>query len=63
MDWQDAATVVIVALAAAYVLRAVLRPWLGRGGSGCGSACGKCAAPKPAQVPGRMSLPQLPSKM
>jgi len=63
VDWQLLLTYVVVALAALYVLRAVLRPLLGRGGGGCGPACGKCAAPEPARVPGRIGLPQLPSKM
>jgi len=63
VDWQLALTYVAVALAAAYVLRAVLRPLFGRGGGGCGPACGKCTAAEPAPVPGRIGLPQLPSKM
>ncbi len=63
MDWQLALTYVAVALATAYVLRAILRPLLGRGGGGCGSGCGKCAAAEPAPVPGRIGLPQVPSKM
>ena len=58
MDWQLPLTVVVVAVAAAYVLRAVLRPLFGRGGAGCGSGCGKCATPAPgADTPGRRSLP------
>jgi hypothetical protein len=63
VDWQLVLTYVIVLLAAAYVLRAVWRPLLGRGGGGCGSACGKCAAPEPAPIPGRIGLPQVPSRM
>lgn len=63
VDWQLTLTYVAIALAAAYVLRAVLRPLFGRGGAGCGPACGKCAAGEPAPVPGRIGLPQLPSKM
>ena len=63
VEWQLAITVAVVALAGAYVLRAVLRPLFGRGGGGCGSACGKCAAPEPAPVPGRIGLPQVPSKV
>ena len=63
VDWQLAITVALVALAAAYVLRAVLRPLFGRGGGGCGSGCGKCSATEAAPVPGRIGLPQVPSKM
>jgi hypothetical protein len=63
VDWQLGLTYVAVALAAAYVLRAVLRPLFGRGGGGCGPACGKCAAGEAAPVAGRIGLPQLPSKM
>ena len=62
VDWQLAVTGAIVALAATYVLRSLLGPRLGRGGGGCGPACGKCAAPEPAPVPGRIGLPQVPSK-
>ena len=63
MDWQFAVTVAIVALAAGYVLRSLLRPLFGRVGKGCGSGCGKCAPAEPDPVPGRIGLPQLPSKM
>lgn len=63
MDWQLALTVAIVTVAVVYVLRAVLRPLLGRGGAGCGSGCGKCAAPEQEPVPGRIGLPQLPSNV
>lgn len=62
MDWQTAITVAIVVVATAYVLRAMLRPLLGRGKAGCGSGCGKCAAPEPPHVAGRVGLPQLPPK-
>jgi hypothetical protein len=63
VDWQLSLTVVVVAVAAAYLVRAVLRPLFGRGGAGCGSGCGRCAAPEPAPLPGRIGLPQLPSTM
>jgi hypothetical protein len=63
VDWQYAVTIAIVALAAAYVLRAILRPLFGRFGMGCGSGCGKCGSAEPAPVAGRIGLPQLPSKM
>lgn len=62
VDWQLVLTVAVVIAAAAYVLRAVLRPLLGRGGAGCGSGCGKCTAAEPKPIPGRIGLPQLPSK-
>lgn len=61
MDWQLTLTGLIVLVAAAFVLRAVLRPLLGKGRGGCGTACGKCAAPEPPPTPGRINLPQLPS--
>ena len=59
VNWQIILTVAILALAAAYVVRAILRPILGRAGSaGCGSGCGKCAEPA-APPPGRIGLPQV----
>jgi hypothetical protein len=49
---------VIVALATGYVLRATWKTWFGKSKSGCGSGCGKCAAPAPQpEAPGRRSLP------
>jgi hypothetical protein len=62
VDWQFGLTIAVVAAAGAYVLRAVLKPLFGWGGAGCGSGCGKCTAPEPAAVPGRIGLPQIPSK-
>jgi hypothetical protein len=49
----------IVALAAAYVLRATWKTWFGAATPGCGSGCGKCAAPapEPPQPNGRRPLP------
>ena len=61
MDWQLAVTALLVAGAAAHVVWAVLKPILGRVRAGCGSGCGKCAAPEPPSQPGRIGLPQLPS--
>lgn len=61
MNVQLAVTVGIVALAGLYLLRAILRPILGRGKSGCGPACGKCATQETPPAPGRIGLPQLPS--
>ncbi|QJW95145.1 FeoB-associated Cys-rich membrane protein [Frigoriglobus tundricola] len=49
---------VIVAGAAGYVVRASWKTWFGRSKSGCGSGCGKCAAPAPEPVvTGRRPLP------
>ncbi len=49
---------VVVACATGYVLRASWRTWFGRSKPGCGSGCGKCAAPAPEpETPGRKSLP------
>ena len=46
-----------VACAAGYVLRASWKTWFGAK-AGCGSGCGKCAAPAPEpEVKGRRSLP------
>ncbi|QDU22087.1 FeoB-associated Cys-rich membrane protein [Urbifossiella limnaea] len=53
---QLAAVIVIVSLAAGYVLRSAWRTVVGRK-AGCGSGCGKCAAPVVPTVPGRISLP------
>jgi hypothetical protein len=49
---------VLIALAAAYVLRAAWKTWFGASKSNCGSGCGKCnsSAPEP-QVKGRRPLP------
>jgi hypothetical protein len=47
---------VLVACAAGYVLRATWRTWFGQSKPGCGSGCGKCAAPE-AETPGRKPLP------
>lgn len=57
-NMQLAAALVIVALAAGYVARAGWRALTGAK-LGCGSACGKCAAPAPPPAPGRIALPQL----
>ena len=49
----------IVGLAAAYVARSAWKTWFGKK-AGCGSGCGKCAAPLagPPQK-GRIELPQV----
>lgn len=49
---------VVVAAAAGYVLHASWKTWFGASKAGCGSGCGKCAAPAPEpEVKGRRSLP------
>ncbi|HEX4607751.1 MAG TPA: hypothetical protein VH092_06035 [Urbifossiella sp.] len=55
---QLAAVIVIVGLAAGYVAWSTWRTLAGKT-VGCGSACGKCAAPATPEPPGRISLPQL----
>ena len=55
---QLVATLVIVALAAAYVVRSTWRALAGKK-SGCAAACGKCATPSPPEPKGRISLPQV----
>lgn len=55
---QLAATIAIIGLAAAYVLRALWRTVAGKK-AGCTSGCGKCASPAPAEQTGRISLPQV----
>jgi FeoB-associated Cys-rich membrane protein len=62
VDTQLAITGAIVLAAAAYVVRAVLRPIFGRGKVGCGTGCGKCAAPEPPRPRGRIGLPQVPPR-
>lgn len=50
----------IVAAASAYLGRALWKSWFGKSAAGCGSGCGKCAAPAPETKPeGRFSLPQV----
>lgn len=54
---QLATVAVLVAGAVGYVLRATWKTWFGAK-PGCGSGCGKCAAPEPAPAPnGRKPLP------
>jgi hypothetical protein len=51
---------VIVAFAAAYVLRAMWKTWFAKSQPGCGSGCGKCSTPETqpeANTNGRRSLP------
>ena len=55
---QLAATIAIIVVAAAYVMRALWRTVAGKK-AGCASGCGKCAAPAPPEQKGRISLPQV----
>jgi hypothetical protein len=63
VETQLAITGLIVVAATAYVARAVLRPILGRAKAGCGTGCGKCAAPDLPPQPGRIGLPQVPPRV
>jgi len=62
LGWQLALTGVIILAAAGYVGWSIVRAVVGRGKAGCGPACAKCTAPQPPAQPGRIQLPQLPSK-
>jgi hypothetical protein len=56
---QLAIVALVVVAAAAYILRSVWRTLFGRGSSGCGASCGKCAPKAPEVQPeGRFPLPQ-----
>jgi hypothetical protein len=58
-DVQLIIVLALIALAAAYVLRASFKTWFGTK-AGCGSGCGKCAAQPPASPQkGRIELPQI----
>jgi hypothetical protein len=54
---QQAATIAMITLAAAYIVRSLWRTLAGKK-VGCGAGCGKCAAPAPEPI-GRISLPQV----
>ena len=58
MSWnlQLTITLAIVGLAIAYVGRSMWSIWAGKK-TGCGSGCGKCAAPEPTTPDDRISLP------
>jgi hypothetical protein len=60
MELQLIAVVVIVAAAAAFLIRATWKTWTGKK-SGCVSGCGKCGTPAPStpEAKGRISLPQV----
>jgi hypothetical protein len=48
----------IVAFAAGHIVRASWKTWFGASKAGCGSGCGKCAAPAlEPEVKGRRPLP------
>ena len=51
---------VLVAAATTYIVRGAWKTWFGKSAKGCGSGCGKCAAPteEPKQD-GRFPLPRL----
>jgi hypothetical protein len=58
-DVQLAIVLALITLAAGYVVRATVKTWFGRK-AGCGSGCGKCAAPVPTPPQkGRVELPQI----
>jgi hypothetical protein len=49
----------LVAAAAAYVVRAAWKAWSGKSAKGCGAGCGKCATTTPeVKQEGRFPLPQ-----
>lgn len=58
MSLQLLAVYALVGLACLFVLRSTYRTWFADAKSGCGSGCGKCAAPAPAATPKkRVGLP------
>ncbi len=62
MDWQLLAVAAALALAVAYLTRGAWRTWFGRTAKACGSGCGGCPAPRPADEAAdrrRIALPQL----
>jgi hypothetical protein len=62
MNLQLSLTLIIISVAAAFVLRAIVNALRGKGKGSCGPKCGKCVAPQPAVVPGRIALPQVDSR-
>ena len=58
MDYQLVVVGAAVLAAAGYVGRATWRTWFGPK-AGCGSGCGKCAAPRPEPAGRRVALPQV----
>ncbi len=58
MAIQDVSAFVLVAAAAIYWLRGLVRLALGSK-RGCGSGCGKCSAVKPEAAGRRIGLPQV----
>jgi hypothetical protein len=55
---QLVVTLLIVGLAAGYVVRTTWREWSGKK-AGCASGCGKCATPATEEPKGRIPLPQV----
>jgi FeoB-associated Cys-rich membrane protein len=58
MGWQLWATGILIALAAAYVLRSTWRAVRGAN-AGCGSGCGKCSTSAPDERSGMIPLSQI----
>jgi hypothetical protein len=58
MGWQLSATGLLIALAAAYVLRSTWRAVRGAK-AGCGSGCGKCSTNAADQRSGMIPLDQI----
>jgi len=58
MDWQLWITGILIALAAAYVLRSLWRAVKGAKAA-CGSGCGKCSTSVAEERPGMISLSQI----
>lgn len=56
---QYIATLILIALAASWVVRGVWRALGKKEATGCGHGCGGCAPAPEAPVPGRIGLPQV----
>ena len=57
MDWQMLVVAAAVLAAGGFVGRAAVRALAGTK-VGCGSGCGKCAAPRPEPAGRRIALPR-----
>lgn len=51
MSAQLLAVYTLIGLACAFVVRSTFRTWFAPTKAGCGSGCGKCAAPTPDRPP------------